>query len=246
MNRILYTSDLTKTFGSFLALKHVNLKVDSERIHSIIGPNGAGKTTLFNLITGTLRKTSGEIFFEGKEITHTPHFQRTRMGIARSFQITNIFSEFTVFENVRLAIQSAAIGGYKFFSNIDSYSDIKAKTLQILDYTNLGHLKDKEAGILAHGDQRNLEIAISLATKPKLILLDEPTAGMSLKEINYTTKLIKKVSESIQVLLVEHRMDIIMSISDIITVLSQGEVIAVGTPSEIRSNPEVKKAYLGE
>ena len=245
MESILSTSSLTKYFGSFPVIKNVNLKIGSERIHSIIGPNGAGKTTFFNLITGTTPITSGNIFFEGKDITRIPHFARARIGIARSFQITNIFSEFTVFQNVRMAVQSIFIGGFKFFSNIESYPKVRKKTDGILDYMDLSHLRDEEAGLLSHGDQRNLEMAIALGTEPKLILLDEPTAGMSRNEIVATTKLIKRISESIQVLLVEHKMDLIMSISDIITVLNQGEVIAVGTPSEIKSDPEVKKAYLG-
>jgi len=246
MKDILSTKLLTKKFGSFAALRDVSFNFGSERIHSVIGPNGAGKTTLFNLITGTIPSTSGAIYFQGKEITNKRDYIRSRMGIARSFQITNIFPAFTVFENVRLGVQSVFIGGYKFFAGIDNYREITERTQEIIEFTNLTHLKDRESGILAHGDQRNLEIAIALAGNAKILLLDEPTAGMSRKEIGETSNLMKKISDSVPVLLVEHRMDIIMSISDIITVLHEGQILATGTPAEIKSNSTVKKAYLGE
>ncbi len=246
MNETLALADVTKYFGGYCAVSHVHLQIRSERIHSVIGPNGAGKTTLFNLIAGTISPNSGQIFFGDKEVTKVPHYLRARMGIARSFQITNIFPDFTVFENIRLAIQSLYIGGFHFIKGITKYNVIKDRAEEILEFVKLTHLRDQEAGTLSHSDQRNLEIGIAWALRPKLILLDEPTSGMSRKEIPFTINLIKKISESVHVLLVEHKMDIVMAISDRITVLNQGQAIATGNPEEIKAHPEVRKAYLGD
>jgi len=242
---LLEAKGLTKTFGALTAVNNVDLTVEKGVIHSIIGPNGAGKTTLFNLLAGVYQATSGTIIFQGRDITSSKLFTRSRIGVGRSFQITSIFPELTVRENVRLSVQ---LNGKKNFSMLRKASDMKEveeKTTTILDEMELREFEDQKAGTIPYGSQRSLDVAIALATEPILLLLDEPTSGMTPEDIYKMIALIKRISERYNVILIEHHMNVVMSISDKITVLHLGKIIAEGTPDFIKGNEEVKRAYLG-
>jgi ABC-type branched-subunit amino acid transport system ATPase component len=245
MTTILSTKGLNKHFGGVLAVNDVDVAFEAKRLRSIIGPNGAGKTTFINVITGRLPASSGAVLFGNRDITNRPAHRLVRLGICRTFQITSIFMGLTVFENVRIAAQSEIGGSFRIFSARESLTQVNEKTLEILD--RLG-LKDKArvpSSNLAHGDQRLLEVAMALAGDPKILFLDEPTAGMSPAETEHIAQLIKGLTKTIAVVLVEHDMDVVMSISDEITVLNQGSIIAEGPPREIQDNELVKEAYLG-
>jgi len=242
---LLESKGLTKAFGALLAVNNVNLTFEKGVIHSIIGPNGAGKTTLFNLLSGVYQPTSGTIKFKGKDITSFKLFKRSHIGIGRSFQITSIFPNLTVRENVRLSVQSR---GNRNFSMLQKASDIKdaeEKTTAILEDMELREFADQKAATISHGSQRSLDMAIALATDPILLLLDEPTSGMTPEDTHKVNALIKRTSERCTIILIEHHMSVIMSISDKITVLHQGNIIAEGPPEFIKGNEEVKRAYLG-
>lgn len=242
---ILELKELTKNFGGFVAVKRVSLSLDKGQVRSIIGPNGAGKTTLFNLISGALIPDEGEIFFKGKKINGFLPSKLCRQGMARSFQITNIFQGLTVFENVRLAAQGQ-IKKLLLFGSTDRLTAQNEEAKRILDLIDLWDKRDKLAGNLSHGDQRHLEIGIALASRPSLLLLDEPTAGMISKESRATIELIKRFRETVTILLIEHDIDVVFEVSDQITVLHQGTILAEGNPDEIKSNIEVQNAYFGE
>ncbi|MBC8417182.1 MAG: ABC transporter ATP-binding protein [Proteobacteria bacterium] len=241
---ILETKGLTKYFEALKAVDNINLRVRGG-VHSIIGPNGAGKTTLFNLLTGFLMPTSGEIRYLGKEITRLPPYEISQLGMARSFQITSIFPDLTVYENVRIAVQSRLKACYNFFISFKKLRGVDAKTREVLGRVGLLDYAHSKARHLSYGLQRGLDIGISLATDPKLILLDEPTSGMDQKDSNQVIRMISEVSTKIPVVLIEHNIDIVLSISDVVTVLYQGGVLAHGTPSEIQKNDKVQEAYLG-
>jgi len=245
---LLEVRNVVKSFGGLRALQDVSLSVAKGEIRAVIGPNGAGKSTLFNVMTGLLKPDSGDVVFEGEPITGMPPHRIIRKGIGRSFQITNIFPRMSVFENVQVALFSHYRTGGNPLSLARKFTRIGEEVLVLLDQVGLAEKHDSSASILSHGDQKRLEIAISLASRPKLLMLDEPTAGMSRFESRETVALLQKISreQGLTLIFTEHDMDIVFAISEKIMVLQQGAVIADGTPAEIKANPEVRKAYLGE
>ncbi len=245
MPAILETQGLTKRFGGLVAVDQVDFTLEEGELRAVIGPNGAGKTTFFSMLAGNLPPTEGKISFKGRDITSLTSHQISHLGVGRSFQITNIFPELTVFENVRVSAQSRKTT-YNWWSYGGGHKDLNEKTNFILEYIGLEDKRDEPAGVLAHGEQRYLEIGITLATDPELLLLDEPTAGMSPAETVQTAELIRKVAADHTVVLVEHDMEVVMGISEKITVLHDGRVLATGTPDEVRANDEVQRVYLRE
>ena len=244
MSALLETVSLTKSFGGLFAVDEVNFSLQKGDLQSIIGPNGAGKSTFFRLISGEHKPSAGEILFDGKDITGLSQTAISHLGIAVAYQITNIFPMLSVFENVRVAAQSRETT-YNFWSRALSMRDVVDQTMQILEDIGLAEFKDEIAGNLSHGDQKRLEIGIALATQPKLLLLDEPTAGLAPTETRETIELIKKIARNLSIILVEHKMKVIMEVSDKITVLHYGRLLAQGSPDEIRANEDVRKVYLG-
>jgi branched-chain amino acid transport system ATP-binding protein len=246
---ILRTEGLTKKFGELVAVDDVDLSVAPGEFRSIIGPNGAGKTTLFNLITGTLRASAGSITLQGEDVTALSPAQRVTKGLGRSFQITTLFNGLTVRENVRLAAQSMALEEMsireRWLADKGSFDDVNAETMNVLEQIGLADRADTNASDLAYGDRRRLEIGLVLATDPAVVLLDEPTAGMSNDQTEATIDLIEEVLADRTLLLVEHDVDLVMRISDRISVLHQGSVIADGSPEEISADEGVQEAYLG-
>lgn len=242
---IIETTKLSKNFGALRAVNEVDLKVYPGQIHSIIGPNGAGKTTLFNLLTGFLSPTSGRISFKGSEITRLPSFAISRLGIGRSFQITSIFPDLTVFENICIALQSRTKTNYNFIISVRGLRPLDEKAMQILQRIGLAEKKAMPARNLSHGEKRILDIGIGLSIGPSLLLLDEPASGLTGEEISRVIKLVKEVADSVTIVLIEHNIDVVLSISDRITVLHQGSVIAEDHPDEIKKDPKVQEAYLG-
>jgi branched-chain amino acid transport system ATP-binding protein len=245
-NAIVTIRNLRKSFGSHEIIRGVNLGLMADERHALIGPNGAGKSTVFNLISGNLSPTSGEIFFDGQRIDGEPPQDINRMGLARSFQITNIFPRLTVLDNARLAVMRAHVLQYNFWSFIDRNARIRQHAERLLEQVRLANRASAIAGEMTYSEQRSLEIALALASDPKVILLDEPMAGMSSEETAYTADLIREVTKGRALLIVEHDMKVVFSISDRISVLVYGQVIATGRPDEIRNNASVKEAYLGE
>ena len=241
---LLRTEQLTRAFGSLLAVDRVNVSVRRGELRSIIGPNGAGKTTFFRLISGEMRPSSGRIWFDGRDITGLPQHQVARLGVAKSYQITNVFPHLTVLENVRVAVQGHA-RAYDFWSKASDLRDVRWRAESLLERIGLGRKAGRLAAHLSHGEKRHLEIGIALASDPALLLLDEPTAGMSPEETDETMRLIRELATGRTVILVEHKMKVVMRISDHITVLHQGQVLAEGSPDEIRANTLVQQTYLG-
>jgi branched-chain amino acid transport system ATP-binding protein len=246
MDAFLCTDKLCRHFGGVTATNRVCIEFEKSGLRSIIGPNGAGKTTFINIITGRIPASSGKVHFQGCEITNKPTHELVRLGICRTFQITSIFGSLTVFENVRIAKQARSGGSLRIFSTKKSLQKVASDTWAILERLGLQELAGQPAKNLAYGDQRVLEVAIALAGDPEVLFLDEPTAGMSPAETNHISVLIKKLSKDISIVLVEHDMEMVMSISDKITVLHYGSIIAEGCPEEIRTNPFVREAYLGK
>lgn len=240
---ILETRQVSKHFGGLIAVNGVDYKVEPGELRSIIGPNGAGKTTFFNMVAGDLEATSGQILFQGEDITHLSTFERSHKGIGRTYQITTIFPRLTVLENVRIAAQSRKTS-YNMWTGLNQHKELIEKAERILERIRLTDKRDEPAGTLAHGEQRYLEIGIALATDPVLLLLDEPTAGMSPQESRQTADFIRGLANPLTIVLVEHDMEIVMGISDRVTVLHNGEFLAEGTVDEIRGNEEVKRVYL--
>ena len=230
-------------FGGLVALNGVSFEVQRDEIRAIIGPNGAGKSTFFNCLTGVLRPTSGRILFNGEDITGLPPDRISRKGIARSYQITNILPNATTLENVRIAAQSRR-HRWSLLTHHRAYGDIIERAEAVLQAVGLRGQKDELAANLSHGEQRHLEIGIALATEPELLCLDEPTAGMSAAETHDTMALIRRIAPNLTILIVEHDMQVVMELAHRITVLHYGEVLAEGTPAEIRQNPRVLEAYL--
>jgi branched-chain amino acid transport system ATP-binding protein len=240
---ILKTDRLSRHFGGLAALSQINFEATRGEIRAIIGPNGAGKSTFFNCLTGVLRPTSGRIIFDGQEITSLPSNAISQKGIARSYQITNILPNATVFENVRIAAQSRR-HSWNMISHHNGLADINQKAEQALQAVGLLSKAREFASNLSHGEQRNLEIGIALATEPKLLCLDEPTAGMSRAETEETKQLVRRIARNLTILIVEHDMQVVMELCQRITVLHYGAILAEGTPEEIQNNPKVLEVYL--
>ncbi len=237
---------LIKNYGALQVLSEVSLVLEKGELHSIIGPNGAGKTTLFNVICGQVPPNLGAITFQGTNIVGLKPYQITRLGIGRSFQINKIFPALTVFENVRIAFQLGHKGNFSMINRVYNRRDLTEKSLMILDKIGLSNKVEWQAKKLSYGEQRTLDVAIALSTDPMLLLLDEPTSGLAPQETNRMTKLIKEINNEITILLIEHKINVVMSISDKITVLHQGKVISEGTPSAVQNDPLVRSAYLGD
>jgi len=244
---IFETINLTKKFGALLAVDGVGIKVRKNSLHAIIGPNGAGKTTFFNLLSGTIEPTSGHVIFKGRDITHQPVHRTIHFGIGRSFQITNIFPNLTVFENIRLAAQALGHDNFKFWHTASYFKKYDDRVWDVIEKVGLKGRADTPARTLPHGDQRKLELGMILAPDPEVLLLDEPTAGMASEQVPELIALIQDIQKAGNktVMLVEHNMNVVMSVSDAITVMHQGKVLAEGTPSQIAANQEVQTAYLG-
>jgi branched-chain amino acid transport system ATP-binding protein len=240
---ILSTEDLTVRFGGLTALSQVNFAVQRGEIRAVIGPNGAGKSTFFNCLTGVLRPSSGHILFNGENITGLSPDWISQKGIARSYQITNILPNATTLENVRIAAQSRR-HGWSLLTHYRAYRDIIEKAEAVLEAVGLGGKAGELAANLSHGEQRNLEIGIALASEPQLLCLDEPTAGMSAAETHDTMELVRHVAKDLTILIVEHDMQVVMELAQRITVLHYGEILAEGAPSEIQQNPRVLEVYL--
>jgi branched-chain amino acid transport system ATP-binding protein len=241
---LLRTEKLSRAFGSLLAVDRVDMAVRQGELRSIIGPNGAGKTTFFRLISGEVTPSSGRIWFRGREVTGLPQHAVARLGIGKSYQITNVFPHLSVLENVRVAVQGYA-RSFDFWSRADRLVDVRERALGLLQTMGLAGKAEMPAAHLSHGEKRHLELAIALASDPVLLLLDEPTAGMSPEETDETIVLIRELAAARTIVLVEHKMKLVMRISDRITVLHQGQVLADGTPDEIRGNELVQRTYLG-
>jgi branched-chain amino acid transport system ATP-binding protein len=243
---ILETKRLYHEFSGLKVLSDVNLEVKQGERHAIIGPNGAGKTTLFNVITGTYVPSRGEVFFKGKEVTGFKPHQMVRLGVGRSFQITSTFNRLTAFQNIRMGVLSRRGVRFNLFQYVDKIKDITQETDEVLRRINLHEVRDVAAGTLSYGQQRSLEISMALVTDPDLVMLDEPTAGMSKDETHYAVELIRRLTEGKTVVIIEHDMDVVFSLANRITVLHLGTILASGPPNEIRENQAVKDAYLGE
>jgi branched-chain amino acid transport system ATP-binding protein len=240
---ILKTELLTVRFGGLAALSQINFEIARDEVRAIIGPNGAGKSTFFNCLTGVLRPTAGRILFNGDDITGLPSNMISQKGIARSYQITNILPNATALENVRIAAQSRR-HAWNMVSHHGAFPDINEKAEKALASVGLLGKADELAANLSHGEQRNLEIGIALATEPTLFCLDEPTAGMSAAETHATMELVRRIAKTLTILIVEHDMNVVMELANRITVLHYGEILAEGTPDEIQQNPRVLEVYL--
>lgn len=243
---LLRTENLTKSFAGLTAVDHVSLDYDSDELLAVIGPNGAGKTTFFNLLSGTLPPTEGKIWFNSEEITNSSPSETAQKGIIRSYQTTQVFEGLSVEENVRLAVQSTR-SHYKFWNNASTDEEMLSKTEEILRRVGLWEKRDQTADSLSHGEQRTLEIAIALGGDPDLLLLDEPSSGMSPEETSEVVELIGDLSKGdLGIIFIEHKMSVVMGVADRIIVLHQGQVLADGTPEEVRQNKDVQRVYLGE
>ena len=242
---VLEVTGLGKRFGAFVALQNVSVAFPAGQLSAIIGPNGAGKSTFFNLISGALAPSSGKVVFEGRDITGLAQHQFARIGIAKSFQITNLFKQLSAFENVRVAAQMRQ-SRFELFKPRAALYEVAEQAEALLRRVGLADLRHRNAGELAHGQQRALEIAMALASQPRLLLMDEPTAGMSPEETGVMMDLITALAAERTVVLVEHKMKLVMGICQRLVVLHQGELLAQGTPAEIRANPEVRRVYLGQ
>ena len=245
MTTALSLKNLKKSFGKTEIIRGVSLDVDKEERHAIIGPNGAGKSTLFNLITGRFANTSGSVYLHGKDLSGLAPYQINRMGLSRSFQITNIFPKMSVFENVRCSLFWSMGYRYSFCNLVGSSMELTKATDRILHQINLSVRRDELAGMLSYAEQRALEIGITIAGGADVIMLDEPTAGMSHSETDYIVELIRKVTEKKTLIMVEHDMGVVFELADRISVLVYGEIIATGRPEDVRANPKVQEAYLG-
>jgi branched-chain amino acid transport system ATP-binding protein len=244
---ILQTAGLGKKFGHFSANAGIDFAVRAGELRAVIGPNGAGKTTFFNLLSGLARPSEGTIRYKGRDITHTRGPRRVRLGIAKAFQTANLYANVTVEQNVRIAALARVQGPFalQVLRGSARLREVAALAAEALERVDLGSAAQRQSGDLSHGDKKRLDIAIALATQPDVLLLDEPVAGMSIDESQRTEELIKKLAAQMTVLIIEHDMEMIMGLSDSITVLHQGRVLADGTPAEIRGNLKVQEAYLG-
>ena len=243
---ILEMIDLYKNFGDLMAINGFSLSIGKGKRHAIIGPNGAGKTTLFNLLSGLFKPTRGRILFNGRDITGMAPYRISRLGIARSFQIINVFPQLSVFENVHAVLMSKNHIRYNFLRNVKRWEKVAQEAVSLLEQIGLLEKKEVPAGFLSYGEQRGLEVGLTIASDPALILLDEPTAGMSMDETRQAIKLIDRVTKGKTLVIIEHDMEVIFSLADVITVMHYGEIVATGSPEEIRKDQKVKEAYLGD
>jgi branched-chain amino acid transport system ATP-binding protein len=243
---LLELRNLRKTYGALVVTDGVSLSVQPGELHAIIGPNGAGKTTLIHQISGTLASDSGSILFDGEDVTHLSMPQRVRRGLARSFQITSILPGFSALANVALAVQARSGSSFRFFGNAAQEKILNEPAMDCLAQVGLAARAHIPAGLLSHGEKRQLELAIGLATEPKLLLLDEPLAGTGHDESQRVVETLRRLKDRLTIVLIEHDMDAVFSLADRVSVLVYGRVIATDTPERIRANPEVRAAYLGE
>lgn len=242
---VLRTIGLSKRFGGLAANSNVSIALERGRVHAVLGPNGAGKSTLINLLSGDLPATSGTILYKASDITRASPDRRSRLGIGRSYQKTNIFPAFSAFENCRLAAQSRAPRVLHFFADARLHVSTRAAAEQALRDAGLGGCGPQPASALSHGEQRQLEIAMVLATAPEVLLLDEPLAGMGAEEAGKMVDLLRHLRDRHAILLVEHDMDAVFAVADVITVMVEGQVLESGSPERIRASPAVREAYLG-
>ena len=243
---ILETHDLSHDFDGLRVLSNVNLGVRRGERHAVIGPNGAGKTTLFNVITGTYHPRRGRVLFKGEDVTGAGPSTLSRLGMGRSFQITSTFPRLTTFQNVRMGILARRGIRFNLCRRVDAMRDVTREAEEVLRRINLVAERDLPARLLSYGKHRALEISLAMTTEPELVLLDEPTAGMSRDETHTAVELIRRLTDGKTVVIIEHDMDVVFSLADRITVLHRGEILATGSPAEIRANQAVKDAYLGE
>ena len=243
---ILRTEKISIQFGALKAVNEVSISIVKDKFTTILGPNGAGKTTFFNLLSGLYKPTGGKVFFKNQDITKFSPQERIHAGLGRSFQLTNVFPNLTVHENVRLAVQSAAQVGYKLFRSYESYGEVSDRTDQLLEQVLLHDKYYLKASDLTHGEQRKLELAMVLALKPEVMLLDEPTAGMSVEEVPVMIDLLQQIkSTGTTIVLIEHKMNMVKALSDTLIIMVNGELLCEGDPESVSQNPEVMEAYLG-
>jgi branched-chain amino acid transport system ATP-binding protein len=241
----LRVEDLTKDYGGVRAVRHISFSIETGEHLAIIGPNGAGKTTLFNLLDGQLPPTTGRVYLFGQEITHKAPHQRAHLGIARSFQVTSLFLNLTTLENILLALQGTRPSRFQMFRSATAYEHLYAKAQELLDSMDLWRKKDDPVHAISYGEQRKLEMALSLASKPKLLLLDEPSTGLTTTESADITSRIRNLGGDITVILVAHDMDLVFGVAERIIVLHYGEIIAEGTSEQISTDPKVREIYMG-
>lgn len=246
MTYALQTQNLVKKFGGFVATDNVTLNVEAGARHALIGPNGAGKTTLINLLTGFLEPTSGQVILQGSEVTHLAQHQRVKRGLARTFQINRLFAELTVLESVVLAVNERLGFGARFWKPVGSHTQAVHEAAQLLDTLRLSDVAHEQTRNLAYGKQRLIEIALALAAKPRVLLLDEPAAGVPTSESRELFASIAALPRDVTILLIEHDMDLVFRFADQISVLVNGAVLTQGTPDTIANDPKVKEVYLGE
>ncbi len=242
---LLYTELITRSFGGLLAVNKLSLTFRRGQVHAIIGPNGAGKTTFINLLSGDLLPTSGQITFNGQNITQLPAYKTSQLGIGRSYQRTNIFHDFSCWQNVWLAAQSRIKSSMRFFRSAESYAEISKVVEWALEISKLENSAAVRASNLSYGEKRQLEIGMLLAMKPKVLLLDEPMAGMSETEVDVVIDLVKRLTSEHCIVLIEHDMDAVFAVADILSVMDNGRLLATGAPNIVRGNPKVIEAYLG-
>jgi branched-chain amino acid transport system ATP-binding protein len=243
---LLETVDLSKSFGALAAVRGISLGFRRGQVHAIIGPNGAGKTTLMNLLSGELRPSAGRVIFKGKDITSATPDRVSRLGVGRSYQKTNLFPGMTCFESAWIAAQSRLPSSMRFVRPASRLTDVGARAERALSRVGLTHLRDQVASAMSYGEQRQLEIALLLATEPELFLLDEPLAGMGPEEAQRVVGLIAELAREHTLILVEHDMDAVFQVADVLTVMVQGEVLITGSVAEVRASPAVQQAYLGQ
>ena len=246
MTYVLQTTKLLKKFGGFVVTNNVSLNVEAGARHALIGPNGAGKTTLINLLTGFLEPTGGQVILNGDDVTHLPQHQRVKRGLARTFQINRLFAELTVLESVVLAVNERLGLGSRFWKPIGAHTQAIAEAAQLLDTLRLSDVAHEQTRNLAYGKQRLIEIALALAAKPKVLLLDEPAAGVPTSESRELFASIAALPRDVTILLIEHDMDLVFRFADQISVLVSGALLTQGTPDQIANDPKVKEVYLGE
>ena len=243
---LLQASGLTKRFGGLVVTDRVDLGIRSHETHALIGPNGAGKTTFIGQLSGALAPDRGRVYFDGREVTGLAAHERARLGFARSFQITSVFHRFTVRDNVALAVQARSGSSFRFWKPAAEEESLYAAATGVLQQVGLEAMADRMAGMLSHGEHRQLELALALATRPQLLLLDEPTAGMGPDESARMVALVERLKPAYTIVLVEHDMDAVFRLADRISVMVSGRVIATGSVEEIRANEQVRTAYLGD
>jgi branched-chain amino acid transport system ATP-binding protein len=244
--QLLFVENLCKAYGALQVTQDVSLEVDQGQIHAIIGPNGAGKTTLISQLSGQLRPDSGRVIYDGQDITRLDMAGRVRLGLARSFQLTTLLPSFTALENVALAVQARAGSSFRFLRPVATERSLNDRAMACLSDVGLADRASRLAGLLSHGEKRQLELAIALATKPRLLLLDEPLAGTGHEEAAQLVDLFGRLKDRVTMMLIEHDMNAVFALADRVSVLVYGQIVASGSPDEVRADPRVRAAYLGE